>query len=40
MLLGDGAGLFVEIGGNQIRMERTRLIEGHISTSLRFRVLI
>ena len=39
VLLGAGTKLFADIGPDQIRLERTGLIEGKDSTHLRFRVL-
>ncbi|SMD26988.1 dihydrofolate reductase family protein [Kibdelosporangium aridum] len=39
VLLGGGAQLFADLGRQQIRLERTRLIEGPNTTHVRFRVL-
>lgn len=39
VLLGSGTRLFAQVGRNPIRLERARLIEGPITTHLRFRVL-
>ena len=38
-LLGGGTRLFTDVGRDQIRLERTGLIEGPTTTHLRFRVL-
>lgn len=39
VLLGGGTRLFADVGRDQIRLERTRLVEGPVSTHLRYRVL-
>lgn len=39
VLLGGGTRLFADLGGDQIRLERTRLVDGPTTTHLRFRVL-
>jgi dihydrofolate reductase len=39
VLLGGGARLFTDLGGERIRLERTKVLEGKRSTHLWFRVL-
>ena len=39
VLLGGGTRLFDNLGGDQIKLERTRLIEGPVSTHVSYRVL-
>jgi dihydrofolate reductase len=39
VLLGGGIRLFDDLGSDQIQLERTRLVEGPVSTHLRYRVL-
>jgi dihydrofolate reductase len=39
VLLGGGTKLFADLGGGRINLERIRLIEGKVSTHVRYRVL-
>jgi dihydrofolate reductase len=39
VVLGAGARLFVDVGPDPIRLERTRLVDGPVTTHLRFRLL-